>query len=334
MRRLIVANFDCELRYAQTHCPGPHKALPRDVCLAISRAAPALAVFARETDSLWTMAPLEGDESPLALVSGPLSELDSYDALLPWGQSDELPSVMLDTAIDSSWQDELWRLRASPGAAAACNDRRFCLALEVEEEWTLPCRSSLDCIEMLDEYIATRPLGPGDAWVAKAPFAASGRERLRRHGRVLEGELRVRAQRLLQRYGQLVIEPWMPRVADFGMTGMVGASPDCHRVFAPHQLHSDGTGVFRGIRIADAETTARLGPAFAKALANTAFQVVDALFERGYRGAFGIDAFVYTDDSGAERLHSLCEINARLCFGLVARAQAERLGLDEFEFTL
>ena len=145
--------------------------------------------------------------------------------------------------------------------------------------------------------------------------------------------MRVRTQRLLERYGALVIEGWMPRVDDYGVAGVIGDTLESIRIFAPHQLHSDDTGVFRGIRIADQETVAKLGTSFARALKDTANTVAHMLFEKGYRGPFGIDAFVYEDRSGAKRLQSICEINARLCFGLVARAKAERVGLSEFEFS-
>jgi hypothetical protein len=145
--------------------------------------------------------------------------------------------------------------------------------------------------------------------------------------------MRVRTRRLLERYGELVIEGWMPRVADYGVAGVIGEDASGIRIFPPHQLHSDATGVFRGIRIDDRETVDKLGADFHQALQRTAQSVALALLERGYRGPFGIDAFVYTDASGAKRLQSLCEINARLCFGLVARAQAEKLGLSTFDFS-
>ncbi len=299
-------------------------------------------VFGDEEDTLWTMAALPS-ELGLAHTQTPLAACEGFDAILPWGQSSEIPAFtdtqqgLVESDVDDSecsWQERLWLLRAQGSCAAASNDRRLCLGLGIEEEYLLPERTVVASMEALDEYIAHRALGPDDTWVAKAPWAASGRERVRRRGRKLESEMRVRTQRLLERYGELLIEPWMHRLADYGVAGIVGAQAGEHRVFPAHQLHSDKTGVFRGIRIADLETEAKLGSTFAEALAQSAHSTAAALFAAGYRGPFGIDAFVYKDSAGRERLQSLCEINARLCFGLVARAQAEKLGQGDFDFTL
>jgi hypothetical protein len=330
--RLLVANFDCELHFARDGSPGPHKALPQKIRQVLSQAAPALRVFGTQDDHLWTLASLPSSES--SSVSGPFAKLANYDAILAWGQSSDLPTPQTLTSEPSAetWQEQLWSLRAEPKVAAQCNDRRFCCELDIPAEWKLPEREIVTSIEALDQYIGTRALGPDDTWVAKAPWAASGRERVRRRGRRLEGEMRVRTQRLLERYGAMVIEGWMPRVDDYGVAGIIGDTLESIRVFAPHQLHSDDTGVFRGVRIADRETVAKLGAVFAGALEDTANTVAHTLFEKGYRGPFGIDAFVYEDGSGSRRLQSICEINARLCFGLVARAQAEKIGLGEFEF--
>ncbi len=302
---------------------------------ALSRAAPALTVFGDHEDTLWTLAPLaEGGE--LGRCTGPMEELGEPLALLAWGQSDDLPKLAKSVSDDplAPWQQRLWNLHAQPASAAKCNDRRFCLSIPVDAEWTLPERQVIGSIAALDAYIGKESLGPEETWVAKAPWAASGRERVRRRGRVLQGELRVRAERLLTRYGELVIEPWMVRTADYGVTGLVGETKESRQVFPAHALHCDSSGVFRSIRIADHQIEKELGAQFAQALEASAHQVCDALFAEGYRGPFGIDAFVYTDAGGVRRLQALCEINARICFGLVARAQAEKLGLSDFVFAL
>ena len=57
----------------------------------------------------------------------------------------------------------------------------------------------------------------------------------------------------------------------------------------------------------------------------------DKLAQAGYRGPFGIDAFVY--GTGYDRqLYPLCEINARHTFGHVARALGRRLGITRLGF--
>jgi hypothetical protein len=51
----------------------------------------------------------------------------------------------------------------------------------------------------------------------------------------------------------------------------------------------------------------------------------DRLVTRGYRGPFGIDCWRWRDREGLLRFHPLGEINARLTFGIVARALVDRV---------
>ena len=59
--------------------------------------------------------------------------------------------------------------------------------------------------------------------------------------------------------------------------------------------------------------------------------VATILRDHGYRGPFGIDGFRWRDADGHLAVQPLCEINARLTFGHVARRFAERLGIARVE---
>ena len=52
-----------------------------------------------------------------------------------------------------------------------------------------------------------------------------------------------------------------------------------------------------------------------------------------YRGPFSIDAFIYKENN---KIHfqPLSEVNARMSFGLVARAWAEQTNRSPFRFTI
>jgi len=334
--RIVIANLDCEYDFARMRCPGPHKAIPRRVATAIALASTSLAVFVRPGDALWTMAQLPPNpESQVELLSGERNMLNGFDEFLYWGQSEDAPHPQPEnTQENGSWQESLWHLHCAPEIAADANDRRFSLNVTSSEEYRLPGTTLIEGMPELDHYIASAPLGVGDAWVAKVPFSASARDRVSRHGRLLQGEMRVRTERLLTRFGALLVEPWVPRVADYGVCGIVGQTMSGSCLFAPHRLYSDNTGVFRGIRIADSEVESELGPEFFRELNATAHAVATSLFEIGYRGPFGVDSFVYSDGAGNRRLQSLCEINARISFGLVARAHAELSESDSFDFSL
>lgn len=311
MRR-IVANLDCELAWARLRTPGPHKALPRAVRKRVACASLHLAVFARPGDELWILEPLSTTEAApgIRTVSGRLEELPPRPSLL-WGQSLEKLSAL--PATDSKhWQDQLWSLRCSNATAAGVNDRRFARDLSRDLGDELDTRVVHD-LEELDSTLASMPLGEGDAWVAKAPFSASGRERVRRRGRILRGEYRIRTERLLSRYGALIIEPWHTRADDFGTVGLV--SDTSVLTFPPHRLVCDTGGEFRAIEI---DSSLRCP----NALAESARGAGAALQEKGYRGPFSVDSYTYREGSSLQ-CRAICEINARMSFGLVARARFE-----------
>lgn len=326
--RAFIANLDCEVSWARASSPGPHKALPPAVRRAVSEFSQELRALARDADCFFTLDDLQ---------NGLPKEVREASEILVWGQTSETPSVPSASVQGAGvqgarWTERLWHLGCTADIAAACNDRRFALDLGLPDELRLKDVRVVASLEELDRYLVTASLGPGDAWVAKAPWSASGREKLKRRGRVVEGEQRAFATRLLQRYGSLLVEPWMKRTQDFGVAGLVGNSLEESMVFPPHQLVCDAGGVFRGIRVDDEQTLARLG-AYAEALDEAAWTSCRALHRRGYRGAFGIDTFLY-DDGGHERLRAVCEINARLSFGHVARAIAEESSPKTCDFSL
>jgi len=150
---------------------------------------------------------------------------------------------------------------------------------------------------------------------------------VRRRGYGLDDGIEARIVRLLARFGTLCFEPWMERVLDIGCLGLVADADTCH-VFRPHRLETDHAGVFRGIAIAD--DPGWLAPDHHQAVVHAATEAGRALGLAGYRGPFGIDAFVYRDEDvpGGQALQPMCEINARLSFGFIAHALSRRLGLS------
>jgi len=189
---------------------------------------------------------------------------------------------------------------AQAGAKAA-NDRRL-----AQRVCALP---GARVATTLDE-LAAMPA----PWVAKAPWTAAGRDRVRGP---LDAETARYAARLLARHGALVVEPWCDRVLDFGVCATVDAGGVTAQ--APHGLLVDARGGFLGIDLGEpALTTAERDRVEAAVHAAGA-----ALAATGYHGPFAIDGFVWGD----RQLHPVCEINARYTFGWVARALgARRLG--------
>jgi len=288
----LHGNLDCEARWAGV-------ALPGAVQRRISLYATLLAACAPggERPEIWV--PAEVD--PARLIAHP-----------GW-----TPPVVRSAAagapgaFDLAWADP---------AAAAANDRSRALAIAGELGVALPGARVVGSLADLDAQLA----GAGGPWICKARWTAAGRDRARGTG-ALTGELRTRVARLLERFGPLVFKPWLDRVVDLGVCGEV-AGGDV-RLLEPHRIITDPRGGFLGIELApqiDRRITEPLCAVAREAAARLAAQT-------GYRGRFAIDAFVHRTPDG-DRLHPLCEINARHSFGWIAHALASRLGVRRLGF--
>ena len=183
--------------------------------------------------------------------------------------------------------------------AKPVNDRRFALALAQRLGCALPGARVIASPDDIDLA------GP---WVAKAPWTTAGRDRCFGTGRDVPAELAP----LLAQHGELVVEPWLPRSLDVALCADTEA-----RYLPPHRLLTSEQGTFRGIELA-----VELAPEHMRELVRVARAVRDALIAAGYRGPYGVDAFVRADGG----FHPLCEINARMTFGHVAHALGDRFG--------
>ncbi len=300
---LIVGNLDVESHWARMDAAArrargeraprpddPRFALPEPVMRKISAAATLMRAFAQSDDDvLWTPRPV--DPSRMARVdwlptprleSGPMPET----ADVWWGEPTEIAARVNHRLF--AWQ-----------AKVRCGLSRLRGGTVVYDIDNLSRAAS----DMLGAQGA-------EPWIAKAPFSAAGRLRVRGAGE-LDDKQRAQAQRLLELQGVLLFEPWMDRTADFGICGAVTAAGAS--VLGIHGLAVDSAGRFNGIRqtpMGNAQTGILLGSA--------AEQMGAALRDAGYVGRYGIDAFLYRD--GGQLLQPVSEINARVTFGAVADA--------------
>jgi len=156
------------------------------------------------------------------------------------------------------------------------------------------------------------------SWVLKAPLSASGRHRyIEKDGPELPNpKARRTVERLFERHGPLLLEPWMDRIADYGVSALL--AHDELRIVGIHGQRVDRKGQFAGI-----DLQPELTEEDRDRLLETVEAVAAALKRAGYVGPFGIDAWSYGNG-----FNPLGEINARMTFGLVAWALAERLGIE------
>jgi len=256
------------------------------------------------------------------LESGPLHELSRAEEVLAWCETPEAVAhrggVRDSTAIsgDAPLSELLWNLPTpEPAAVAKVHNRAFHLQLAEEIGCALPGARMVESPADLDRTLR----GFSRSWMVKAPFSASGRDRyIAREGSALDDpRARRTVERLFERHGALLFEPWMDRTGDFGVSALLTGSG--LRIVGIHRQEVDGKGQFVRIDLApdlSAEDRARL--------LETVEGVAAALRRAGYVGPFGIDAWRYRRNDGTAGLNPLGEINARMTFGLVEWTLAER----------
>lgn len=311
MRR-ILANLLCEDELARAFGPPVRgRTSPSPAVLAkVSRLAARLRVFARGGDHLWTP------------DSGPLRELPPADEVLAWCETPEAqahrggPRRPTAFSWDDPLHDLLWNLPTpEPSAVAAVHHRSFHLQIAEEIGCALPGAQMVTSLAELDRVLRGAPR----SWVVKAPFSAAGRDRyIERDGPDLaDAKARRTVERLFERHGALLFEPWLERTADFGVSALLTGSE--LRIVGLHGQKVDRKGQFTAIDLAPAISSADRA-----LLLETAEAVAAALRLAGYVGPFGIDAWSYRGWDGESVLNPLGEINARMTFGLVEWALAER----------
>jgi len=337
--RLIIANLDAEADFAAfagTPRPGLSAAARR----VAAASGTLLRVFASgDDDRLALLAPI--DPRRMVAVAGlPRPRLvvtramPPATAVLAWAQtlpvSGHRPGVAGQRReaagratrgvplCQAAWQ---WPV-AEPAAAMRGNDRFFCLALAQTLDAGAPGAYRVHSLAAWRRAVAAI----GGPWVAKARFAAAGRWRAR--GEAHPSALAIRqVARLLARHGALVLEPWFTRAGDFGVVALARAGDPA--VLAAHRLLVDAAGGFCGIqtvaRFAGIEAWDTLAVCERRRLVTVVGAVGRALAACGYLGPFGIDAWRFRHPDGSLGFHALGEINARMTFGLVARAMIDRL---------
>ncbi len=233
----------------------------------------------------------------------------------------------------SDWRAPFWRTPlADPELARRLASRAWYQRSAAALGLALPGSSLLGSADLLPALVARgEPSGAGPAWVLKRLWSAAGRDRLWLGPSGPDPAQWDWIRGCLARDGALLLEPWMPRLADWGCVGLVEA--DRVDIVGSHRQVVDARGRFQGIRLwpGAARPTELPDPELpgsaASLLQDAALQAGAALAAEGYRGPFGIDAWSYRDRSGRWAFQALGEVNVRLTMGLLAWAWCRYLSL-------
>lgn len=199
------------------------------------------------------------------------------------------------------------------------NDRRFSLSIGP----TLPGQRVITSLEEAVEALA-QPSPQGN-WLMRRLYGFAGRGRRRvRPDEVLHGA-QSWIEASLRYNGALVVEPWVERLADFGLHGYLSANGKMILGEPTVQKMTDDGAWVETRRVRSGE----LGRDEAYLLATAAKATGDALLQAGYFGPFGIDAFRWRDEHGKLHFNPRCEINARYSMGWAIGMGDSRPDLEE-----
>ncbi|HUQ70548.1 MAG TPA: hypothetical protein VM165_13540, partial [Planctomycetaceae bacterium] len=210
MSRLWLGNFDFEHRLAD---PGrtPSAKLRR----LDAELAPCWLAIAEDGDAIWTPESIPAEFWDTMAVAGfahitPVadwrSHADRYE-LMPWGWTADLLAVARQHSPQRAWPPaEIVR---------TANSRRWSFARELGWQVGLPHAACCESLTEVQRAISSLPERDA-AWVVKAEFGMSGRERILGRGPLTEPATDWLRKRL-RADGVVFFEPWVACIAEAGI---------------------------------------------------------------------------------------------------------------------
>ena len=182
------------------------------------------------------------------------------------------------------------------------NHRRF----NAELGQTLPAaRFVMSARELMAVIMSETPTGH---WLLKRPFGFAGRGRRRVARGRLDPSVGTWVEASFRHGDGLQVEPWVDRIADYGLHGFLSPSGAITQG-EPTRQTCDESGAWQGTT-----TATDLEPNEEAFLRGAARATAEALLDAGYFGPFGIDAYRWRDGATIH-FNARSEINARYAMG-------------------
>ncbi len=313
MPRLFFGNFDFEHELANPLGWQASAQLQR----LLAERAPCWIALADDGDFIWTPQPIadafwdELSAGGLPRVRGvvdPSAVLAAGCELVPWGWSRRAMLLAGNTP------------RPIESSVHAGNSRSWSFELEREFGVELPGSARIERLEDFTDVVsrsASEFSARADehAWVIKANFGMSARERILGRGSTLTEPQRRWLQRRLTADGVAFFEPWLRVRAEVGVQITVPSSGQgVPRLEGLPPLLTDSQGSYRGSRFSFDDTI----PIEWQSAVEVCLRAATRLQALGYFGPLGIDAGLYEDSQGRVLVRPLQDINARFTMGRLA----------------
>lgn len=304
MPRLWIGNFDFEHQLVD-----PGRTLSQRLRQLNAELAPCWLAVADDGDAIWTPEPIPAAFWDAMAAAGfaritPVTDwrtVGNQYELTPWGWT----AALLQIARKRSSTREL----PAADVVRTANSRRWSFGWENQLGIGCPHQSCCDSVDAVANVI--RALPDDAAWVIKAEFGMSGRERIRGRGPLRPSMIDWLRKRL-RADGVVFFEPWLDRIAEAGILFEVPLAGDPTLIGIAEMLPST-TGQYAGSVFVGQPTEVDWTPAVC-----IARQAAAELQRLGYFGPLGVDAMCYRTADGEQRLRPLQDVNARWTMGRLA----------------
>ncbi len=237
------------------------------------------------------------------------------DKVEPWGWDLALRSALIRYGV----KPESCASEAEIAVVRACSHRRCAAEVLRRMDWEVPDEATT--VEAVEQKLVHAP-----RLVVKAPWSSSGRG-----VRFLDADHidyhRGWIRHTIQQQGSVMVEPFYPKVKDFGME--FEALPDGHIQYLGLSLFDTHNGAYTGNIIASEDDKLDMISRYVSesSIESVREKVVDALHDvigHRYTGPFGVDMMIVAkSDGNGFSVHPCVEINLRRTMGHVAIKMAQ-----------
>jgi hypothetical protein len=210
---------------------------------------------------------------------------------------------------------------ADPAVVDVVHDKAFCARVARDHGLVEPeLRGAITILDAnettVDALVARTRAQP--TWMQTGGLVAKPRRGTSGRGRLdLRRGLTERAVARLRRRGGVVVEPWLPRVADYSSQWWIDERGR-PRFLGATLATQNFAGLWQGARMwIDDDGVPSIPGMAGREVVDRSHLVVREAARAGHLGPCGVDVFSWRNGDGALRWR-LCEFNARMTGGLVA----------------